>query len=246
MNKKVIVGNWKMNKSLESIKSFFKELDQDLVHSKNEKWIAPQFIHIKDALELSSSFKIKIGAQNASSFDEGAHTGEISPKFLKELGCHFVILGHSERRSLYGETNEAINLKVLNAQKNKLLPIVCVGETLKEREENKTEEIILHQLALSLSGVDFKEDSLVIAYEPVWAIGTGKTATPKEAKAVHELIRNFLKEQSDEHGDKIAILYGGSVTPQNIKELFLEKNINGALVGGASLKPEDFSTLCKA
>lgn len=244
MPKTYIVGNWKMNQSLEEIQAFFKTLEPAIQGPEVQKWIAPQFVHIPLAFDLASTFQIMVGAQNCAAEDAGAFTGEVSPKALKELGAHFVILGHSERRTLYKETNEAIYKKAQKALENELCVILCVGETLEERESGKTQEVVLNQLKNSLGDIALAPDKILVAYEPVWAIGTGKTASPEEAEAVHASIRNFLLQKDAVQGEQTAILYGGSVKPGNIKELLRMSNINGALVGGASLKPADFSALC--
>lgn len=244
MPKTYIVGNWKMNQSLEEVKTFFKTLGPSIQGLEVQKWIAPQFIHIPLAFDLASKLQIKVGAQNSAAENAGAFTGEVSPKALKELGTHFVILGHSERRSLYKETNEMILAKAKAVLKNDLAVIICVGETLEERESGKTKEIVLEQLKNSLGDISLNPEKILIAYEPVWAIGTGKTASPEEAEEVHASIRDFLLQKDAIQAEQTAILYGGSVKPDNIKELLAKANINGALVGGASLKAADFSNLC--
>jgi len=242
--KKLMVANWKMNKSLKECESFFREFN--LKYSgKHSAWIAPQFIHLSKALELTKETSLKIGAQNISEYSEGAFTGEVSAGSLKDLGGQFVILGHSERRQYFQESSQLVNLKIKSALKNQLSVIYCVGETLKERESAETLSIISNQLHLGLNDLNLaSECNLIIAYEPVWAIGTGKVATPDEAQKVHAFIRTVLSEKFPTFGNSIKILYGGSVKPENAQELLAQKDIDGALVGGASLKAKDFLALC--
>jgi triosephosphate isomerase len=244
MNKReiYIVGNWKMNQTLEEIKNFFIDFTKMKMDLKCHAWIAPQFIHIPILKELAFTLgNIKVGAQNCSHLDTGAFTGDVSAKALSDLGSDFVIIAHSERRAFFNETNEIINQKILNALKNNLKVIFCVGETLAEREAGKTFEVIKTQIHAGLRNLpENKADLLMIAYEPVWAIGTGKTATANEAEEVHEFIRSELVFKKAE----TIILYGGSVKPDNIDELLKKENIDGALVGGASLKASDFKALC--
>lgn len=244
MPKTFIVGNWKMNQNLEEIQRFFKTLDPAIQGPEVQKWIAPQFVHIPLAFDLASSFQIMVGAQNCASSESGAYTGEVSAASLKELDVHFVILGHSERRSLYKEVDGEILAKAKTALKNDLAVIICVGETLEERDSGKTMEVVLSQLKNSLGDISLDPEKVLIAYEPVWAIGTGKTASPEEANEVHMEIRKFLVQKDAVQGEKTAILYGGSVKPSNIKDLLGKSDINGALVGGASLKADDYSQLC--
>ena len=242
--KNYMVGNWKMNNGLAEINTFFKSLD--IPHGDTyEAWIAPQYIHIGSCLADAQIKNVQIGAQNCSEHDSGAYTGEVSAKFLKDIGANFVIIGHSERRSYQAESNQLLNNKVLNALENNLKVIYCVGETLSEREENKTLDTVSSQIKEGLTGINSAQE-LLIAYEPVWAIGTGKTATPEQAQEVHAHIRQLLIEQFGESAVEIPILYGGSVKPANIEALLKQRDINGGLVGGASLKAGDFSQLCLA
>jgi triosephosphate isomerase len=239
-----IVGNWKMNQTLTEIKDFFLEMTKLKMDLKCHALIAPQFIHIPILKELAfTTGNISIGAQNASHLDSGAFTGDISPKALSDLGVDFVILGHSERRTFFNESNELINQKVLAAFANNLKVIFCVGETLEERKAGKTFEVINTQIEQGLKNVSIDKLPLVmIAYEPVWAIGTGVTATSSQAEEVHKAIRE--KFQNIGNSAELIILYGGSVKPENIDELLSMPNIDGALVGGASLKASDFKSLC--
>lgn len=234
-----------MNQTMSDLDSFFSEMTSANLDNGNF-WIAPQAIHIAKALELSSS-TFKIGAQTCSEHDFGAYTGEVSATSLKDMGAHFVILGHSERRAIFGENDTAINAKVKKVLASKLIPILCVGESLQERENGKTLDVVLGQLKEALRDVRLTvATDLLIAYEPVWAIGTGKTATPEQAEEVHAAIRSLLTELYSEIGKDISILYGGSVKPENVKDLLAMPNINGGLVGGASLKAQDYSKLCQA
>lgn len=248
MRKTMIAGNWKMNKctadAIELVNGLKRELYQateiDIV-------VCPPFTAIDEVAETIYESNIRLGAQNMHWEDAGAFTGEISPLMLKDLACEFVILGHSERRQYFHESSEIVNKKVRSALKAGLIPIVCVGETLKEREENKTFHIVEHQLTNSLKDLSAEEiKKIVIAYEPVWAIGTGKTATKEQAQEVHAFIRQLLEKQYTRVvSEEIIVLYGGSVKPENIKELLLETDIDGALVGGASLTVKDFAQIVK-
>jgi triosephosphate isomerase len=237
-----IVGNWKMNQSLVDIKNFFIEMSKMKMDLKCQAWIAPQFIHLPILKELAfTTGNIKVGAQNCSEHDSGAYTGEVSAKSLADIGADFVIIGHSERRTIYKEDNLLLNKKLLNAIANNLKVIFCVGETLQEREEGKTFSVVEKQLSEGLKSFPFEKAALLlIAYEPVWAIGTGKTASKEEAEEVHAFIRAKLPVELQQ----TVILYGGSVKPDNIDSLLHMPNIDGALVGGASLKAADFKMLC--
>jgi triosephosphate isomerase len=247
MPKNYIIGNWKMNLSLNTIHEFFSGLTPGDLSKDGNYWIAPQFVHIPYCIERADSINIKIGSQNCAQEENGAYTGEVSASALSDIEASFVILGHSERRALYHETSDALQKKIQQCLKNNLTVVLCCGETLEQREANKTNEIVLTQLKEALDGIELKDaDQMIIAYEPVWAIGTGKTATSDEASAVHNEIRTFLNEQYPALGNEISILYGGSVKPSNIKDLIAKENINGALVGGASLQAESYMQLCDA
>ena len=237
-----IVGNWKMHQTLHEISNFFIDMTKAKTELKCKVWVAPQALHIPILKEIAfTTGAIQIGAQNCSHADSGAFTGEISPLALQDMGVEFVIIGHSERRTIFNEGNEILNQKVLAGLKHDLKVIYCVGETLKEREEGKTFQVIEEQLALGLKNLPAdKAHLLLIAYEPVWAIGTGKVATAQEAEEVHAFIRSKLPYKKEE----TVILYGGSVKPDNIDALLRMENIDGALVGGASLKANDFRQLC--
>lgn len=232
-----------MNKTVGEALNLVRELKESLRGIRDiEIAVAPPFTALYPVKkELEDSF-IKLAAQNLFWEEQGAFTGEISPLMLKEVGCQYVIIGHSERRQFFGETDETVNRKIKSALSNGLKVIFCIGETLMEREEGKTFSVVERQIEGGLKGLGKEEiNHLVIAYEPVWAIGTGKTATPQQAEEVHRFIRKKLESlYSEEISQKIRIQYGGSVTPENIKGLMDQENIDGALVGGASLKAETF------
>lgn len=241
MRRSYIAGNWKMNKTVQEAVELAKELIAN-GSFKNKVMIAPPFTAISAVAKTVEGTDIILGAQNMAVVESGAHTGEISVLMLKDLGVKTVILGHSERRSIYGETDDIINTKVKLALKHKLEVILCVGETLEEREAGEAEGIVTRQLThglLDITSEDLK--NIVIAYEPVWAIGTGKTATPEDANAVHHVIRNKIRElYGEKEASDMIIQYGGSVKPGNVKALMAEEDIDGALVGGAALKAETF------
>ena len=235
-----------MNHQTKEIQIFFKTMmkNSKILQGKNA-WLAPQAVHIERVRVLGASCNILVGAQNCSDKNSGAYTGEVSPLTLKEIGCSFTILGHSERRTLFSETDEIINKKLLLAQANNLRIILCVGETLDERDRGEAFDIVKGQITNCLRNFNSHwSQQLLVAYEPVWAIGTGKTATSSDAQEMHKFIRNHLGQLNLE-AKQIPILYGGSVKPSNIKDLLGQNDINGALVGGASLNAEDFLMLCK-
>lgn len=242
--KKLLVANWKMNKVVKDCVDFFEEFNGKF-SGKRDAWVAPQAIHFNLVRHLGEKQGILAGIQNCSDHTEGAFTGEISPRSFKAMGGEFVILGHSERRQYFGETSRSLNSKVRTALAEGLKVIYCVGETLSEREANQTLAIVGDQLNQGL--VDLSRanaENLIIAYEPVWAIGTGKTASPAQAQEVHAFIRSVLKARFPDFGEKTRILYGGSVKPENVEELLSQKDIDGGLVGGAALKAKDFLALC--
>ena len=242
--KKLLVANWKMNKNVQEVKNFFAEFNAKYSQQR-EAWVAPQTIHLMLAQQLAQAHGIEVGAQNASEHLDGAYTGELSPKTLKDAGGGFVILGHSERRQYFAESSRGLNKKISSALALGLKVIYCVGETLQEREQNLTLSLIADQLHQGLNDQALaNESNLIIAYEPVWAIGTGKTASPAQAQEVHAFIRETLMSKFPQFGAKIRLLYGGSVKPDNVEELLAQKDIDGGLVGGASLKPRDFLALC--
>ena len=240
-----IVGNWKMNQSLSDIQSFFDIANKTEIGSNCHAWVAPQFIHIPKVLELSS--KVKVGGQNCSHQEKGAFTGDISPTSLKEIGASFVIIGHSERRAIFNESNSLLNEKTKLAIDTGLTVIFCVGESLEEREANQTEAVVESQIKEGLKGLSTEQFSnIIVAYEPVWAIGTGVTASPEQAEEIHKFIRTLWEKEGFPSAEKLAILYGGSVKPSNVNDLLSQQNIDGALVGGASLKGDDFKELVEA
>jgi len=242
-----IAGNWKMHKTVAESVALAKALVAELGSCGDRVMIAPAFTALSAVADAIKGTGIVLGAQNMGPDLQGAHTGEISPLMLKDLGVTAVILGHSERRHTYGEGDELINKKVLLALAQGLEPILCVGETLEERESGRLEAVVGEQVREGLKGVDASAlGKVTIAYEPVWAIGTGKTATPEDADAVHAYIRKVLAGLYGEAAAKaMCIQYGGSVKPDNAAELMAKPNIDGALVGGASLKAESFGPIAK-
>ncbi|MDP4117127.1 MAG: triose-phosphate isomerase [Bacteroidota bacterium] len=247
--KKVIAGNWKMNNDLTESVKLVNELKEKLAaESVNcDVIICPPFTSLYEINKIVEGTDIKLGAQNMYFEENGAFTGQISASMLKSVGCQYVILGHSEPRSIFGETDELINKKIKKALSAGLLPVFCVGETLEEREKNITNDVIKRQIIEGLKNVSEEElEKIIIAYEPVWAIGTGKVASPQQAEDVHAFIRNLIKEKfSAAAADRIIIQYGGSVKPENAKELLGQKDIDGALVGGACLKADSFIGIMK-
>lgn len=243
MRKPIVAGNWKMNKTedeavqlTEDIKVMLKEgINADVI-------LCPPFTALSAVSHSLRNTRIGLGAQNMYWEEKGAYTGEISPQFLVNLNCNYVIIGHSERRKYFGETNETINKKVRAALKFNLIPIVCVGETIEEREKGVTEKVVETHVKMALKDIDEKScRRVVIAYEPVWAIGTGKTATPQLAEDVHRFIRTLLSElYSKDTAEVVRIQYGGSVKPENARDLMEMDDIDGSLVGGASLDTSSF------
>lgn len=246
MRRPLLAGNWKMNTSLtEGVELVEALLAQIGDVADREVLVCPPFTALGALAPLLAGTSIALGAQTMHYADKGAFTGEISPLMLRELGCTYVILGHSERRQLFGETDALINRKALIALDHGLRPIVCVGEVKAERDNGRAEEVVVQQLRSSLQNLKAAQlRDLVIAYEPVWAIGTGDTATPADAQAMHATIRRVLTELSDDAtAQSIRIQYGGSVKPDNVDELMSQPDIDGALVGGASLKASDFARI---
>ncbi len=245
MRRPIIVGNWKMYKTAGETERELRELRKKLdgVITDVEVAVCPPFTALESAQRSLKGSSIGLGAQNMHWESEGAFTGEISAPMLLDVGCKFVILGHSERRQYFGETDERINRKIVKAFESGLFPILCVGETLEQREKNATKEVCGRQVAEGLKNVPkARIPDLVIAYEPVWAIGTGKTASPEDAQEVVNFIRETLKQLYDvETASNVRIQYGGSVKPENISELMAQQDIDGALVGGASLKADLFA-----
>lgn len=244
MRRKVIAGNWKMNNDLAESKNLISKLIAGLSSEKIncDVIVCPPYTSLSESSSLLKGSIIKLGAQNMYFEENGAFTGEISASMLKSAGCEYVILGHSERRTIFGETDELINKKIKKALISGLLPIFCVGETLQERESGVTNDVIKRQVTEGLKGISAEDmKKIIVAYEPVWAIGTGKTASPQQAEDVHAFIRGLVKSlYSNEIAEGLVIQYGGSVKPDNAKELLSQNDIDGALVGGACLKSESF------
>lgn len=245
MRKTLVAGNWKMNTLADDSVGLAKGVASASNDFGNtEVLLCPPFIWIQSVKLAIDGTPVKLGAQNLYWEDKGPYTAEISGPMLKSAACEYIIIGHSERRQYFGETDETVNKRLKKAIEHGLLPIVCLGENLDERESGKTADVIKEQFAKGFDGfTDF--DKIVIAYEPVWAIGTGKTATPEQAQEIHELLRGLLKEVT-KSADDIRILYGGSVKPGNAAELISKPDIDGFLVGGASLKAVDFNGIIKA
>ncbi|MGQ1927885.1 triose-phosphate isomerase [Ornithobacterium rhinotracheale] len=246
MRKKIVAGNWKMNKNWAEAKELLLGVNS-FVSSRNPKCeviVAPPATYLLNAAEIFQS-NAEISAQNVSEFEPGAYTGEISTDILNSIGVKYSIIGHSERRSIFGETNEQIGKKVDKALAANISPILCCGEVLEERKANKHVDVVSEQLKAALKNVKKEQmKDVIIAYEPVWAIGTGETATPEQAQEMHAEIRALLRSLFDqETSEAVRILYGGSVKPSNADELFSQPDIDGGLVGGASLNIEDFSAL---
>jgi triosephosphate isomerase len=250
MRKKIVAANWKMNMTQAESAAFVESLLLDLGDIRDvDVVIVPPFTAIAKVTEaLGSEQNIKVGAQNMHWEKNGAFTGEISAALLRDLFVRYVVLGHSERRALFGETDEIVNRKVRAAHEATLRPIVCVGETLEQRDKGRVEKILSKQLHGSLAEVSAKElQETVIAYEPIWAIGTGRNATPAQAQEAHAFIRKTLAEIADETtAERMRIQYGGSVKPANARELMSQPDIDGALVGGASLEARSFAEIVKA
>ena len=249
MRKPIIAGNWKMYKTLDEAVAFVDALAGKLkATDKADTVICPPAPYLAALVEKSKELPVQIGAQTMHEEVEGAFTGEISPTMLKSAGVEYVILGHSERRQYYNETDESVNRKVKSAFEHNLTPIVCVGESLEQRENNATAAIVSEQVKKAFAGISEADaSSAIVAYEPIWAIGTGRTATAEDANEVCGQIREVLAELYSESVSKaIRIQYGGSVKPGNIKELLSMSDIDGALVGGASLDPESFAALAEA
>lgn len=245
MRRKVIAGNWKMNMLPNEAISFIEELAPLVKDTKNEVVLCVPYTDLFYALLTAQNTNIKIGAQNMHFEEKGAYTGEVSGKMLKSINVEYVIIGHSERRQYFNETDETVNKKIKAAFQYGLKPIVCVGETLEQREAGKTEEIITKQTELALEGLTKEQvENTIIAYEPIWAIGTGKTATKEDANNSIKSIRNKIAEiYGQTVADGVIIQYGGSVKSSNAKELFEMSDIDGGLVGGASLKTDEFSKI---
>jgi len=248
MRKKLMVANWKMYKTPDQTRDFFRAfLPLIADHTRDEIAVCPSFVCLAAAVEAAKGSHVAIGGQNLHWEKEGAYTGEISAGMLLAAGCTHVIIGHSERRQYFGETDDTVNRKLKTALEAGLTPIVCVGEVLEEREAGLTEDVLRRQCLRAFYAISGKKaGKLVIAYEPVWAIGTGKTATPRLAAEAHVLIRGeAAKAFGDKMAESLRILYGGSVKPENAKSLMSEEEIDGALVGGSSLNATSFAAIIK-
>ncbi len=249
MRKSLVAGNWKMNGSRESAKLLVDGIKAGLGSVGSvDVVVCPPAVYLSEVADLLGGVSVGLGAQNLSDQASGAFTGEVSASMLLDVGCRYVIVGHSERRTLYGENDEVVAKKSVAAAGAGLVPIVCVGELLEEREAGDTEAVVARQLDVLLESEEGLNalSSSVIAYEPVWAIGTGMTATPEQAQAVHRFIRQRVAAKSAELAEKVQILYGGSVKGGNAAELFANPDIDGGLIGGASLAAEEFLTICRA
>ena len=245
MRKPIIAGNWKMNKTIAEAMQFAEVLGKLTLSEDVEALICAPFTALKPLTDAFADKNIGVGAQNFHFERNGAYTGEISASMLKEIGAKYVIIGHSERRQYFAETDETVNKKLHTALAEGITPIVCVGESLEQRENIETEEVIESQIVQALDNVAREDvEKIVIAYEPIWAIGTGKTATSEQANEVCAFIRSIVKGlYRTEEAEQVRIQYGGSVKPSNIKEIMAESDIDGALIGGASLEAEDFAAL---
>jgi len=249
MRKRIVAGNWKMNKTVSEAIALAEAIKPDLATVQSvDMVLCPPFTALKAVSDVIGNTQLDLGAQNMHWERSGAYTGEISAGMLRELYCHYVILGHSERRAHFHETDELVNRKAKAALAANLHPIVCVGETLEQREGSQTAEVVEAQVRASLADIGREQlVDLILAYEPVWAIGTGKTATPEQAQEVHALIRRVLADIADDHvAAAVRIQYGGSVKPSNAKELFSQADIDGGLIGGASLEATSFVDIVRA
>lgn len=248
MRKKIIAGNWKMNKTPSEAEALVKEIIEKSANAACDVVVCPAAVCLDRVCKAAEGTKVAVGAQNVHFEESGAFTGELAGNMLSEIGVEYVIIGHSERRQYFGETDETVNKRTLAAIKAGLCPIVCVGETLTEREQGIMEETVRRQTKIALLNVEkAAAASLVIAYEPVWAIGTGKTATADQAEEVCAIIRDTVKNLYDtDTAEKIRIQYGGSMNAKNAAELLSKPDIDGGLIGGASLKPDDFAVIISA
>ena len=246
MRRKIIAGNWKMNMLPNEAISFITELEPYAKNAKCEIILCVPYTDLFYSLLTAQNTNIKIGAQNMHWEESGAYTGEVSPNMLKCINVEYVIIGHSERRQYFAETDETVNKKIKSALNHSLKPILCVGETLEQRENNMQDAIISNQIKSALKGIESIEN-IIIAYEPIWAIGTGKVATKEDANNTIKIIRSTVKElYGDNVAQNVCILYGGSVKKENAKELFSTSDIDGALVGGASLKVDEFARILES
>ena len=242
MRKPIIAGNWKMNNTKAEAKVLIQELIPLVKNAESDVVICVPYTVIETAAALTKGTNIKVGAENIAWADKGAFTGEVSAQMLKEVGAEYVIIGHSERRQYFGETDDSVNKRTVQALKNGFTPIICVGETLDEREGGVTEQVCKRQIIGAYAGISASDaEKTVVAYEPVWAIGTGRTATSGQAQETISYIRGVLKELYGKTAEKVRIQYGGSMNLSNVSELMAQPDIDGGLIGGASLKAADFS-----
>ena len=242
--KPMLVANWKSHGDLKANQVWLKHFLVRTIAEDIDLVICPPFPYIPQLLDLCKGTAVTVGGQNISAYGQGAYTGEVAAEMLIDLGCLYVIIGHSERRSLYAEDDKELVEKLRMAIDYGLTPIFCVGETLQQRQSLQTEEVLIQQLSFAVPVL--QKIPFVIAYEPIWAIGTGQTATPEQAQKVHSLLRDYLTTRIDEKAVGIRIIYGGSIKPNNAQTLFSERDVDGGLVGGASLNAEDFLRICKA
>ena len=247
MRKKIVAGNWKMNTDLESAKKLATEIIEKSKKTSANLIISPPFSFLLPVQQITENSVVSVASQNCSKYEKGAYTGDVSSKMIASIGVESTILGHSERREYFQETNEILSEKLKRALEDSLNVIFCVGETLEEREKNVQESVIASQLEVIFSNEKTTAKNTIIAYEPVWAIGTGKTATPEQAESIHHFIRSLSeKKKGKDFSENISLLYGGSCNPKNAKELFSQPNIDGGLVGGASLNSDDFIAIAQS
>jgi triosephosphate isomerase len=245
--KTIIAGNWKMNGSRANNAVLVDEILSGMGGITSDIIICPPSLYVNEIAAITSDKSIKVGAQNLNLNQSGAFTGEISGTMIKDCGANFVIVGHSERRSLYGETDEIAAEKVKIALDSGLIPIFCIGEELSERENGTTNDVLKSQMDAVFNTIDIENfENIIIAYEPVWAIGTGVVATPQQAQETHKFVRSLIAGKNTNIAENISILYGGSMNPTNAKELLACEDIDGGLIGGASLKAQDFLAICKS
>lgn len=248
MRKPIVLGNWKLNGSTASAEALVAAILAGVAGlDAIDVGVCPSFVFIPQAVRQTAHTHLKVGAQDCSQYVQGAYTGEVAADMLRDVGCRYVLIGHSERRSLFAERDDVIARKVGRALAAGLTPVLCVGETLDERESGRMNDVVCSQVQAAIDEVGVGAfERIVIAYEPVWAIGTGLTATPEQAQAMHATIRTLIAGQNEPVARTIRIQYGGSVKPDNAAELFSQPDIDGGLIGGASLKAEDFITICRA
>lgn len=248
MRKKIVAGNWKMNTTIAEGNALVEEVVKKAGEVKNALLIvSPPFTHLSNIADRVKNSQVALSAQNCATEDSGAYTGEVSAKMIASTSAKYCILGHSERREYYGETDATLNKKLAECFKNGLLPIFCVGEKLDERESNRHFDVVKAQIENTINKLNDSEfEKVIIAYEPVWAIGTGKTATPEQAQEMHAFIRKTLAGKFGTKAEDTSILYGGSCKPSNAKEIFSKKDVDGGLIGGASLVADDFIAIAKS